>query len=65
MNAPKQAKDTTKTLGTAAVEKYRPKMNALSNEERQILLGCLKKELAAHSVSEWMDELRGPVISRP
>lgn len=41
MSAPKKAKNskqTAKTPGTIAVEKYRPKMNALSDAERQKLL---------------------------
>ena len=41
MSAPKKTKETdlaVKTPGTLAVEKYRPKMNALSDAERQKLL---------------------------
>ena len=41
MSAAKKAKtsdQTAKTPGTLAVEKYRPKMNALSDAERQKLL---------------------------
>ena len=41
MSAPKKAKNsghTAKTPGTLAVEKYRPKMNALSDDELQKLL---------------------------
>lgn len=41
MSAPKKAKNSghaAKTPGTLAVEKYRPKMNTLSDAERQKLL---------------------------
>lgn len=34
----KNSKQTAKTPGTLAVEKYRPKMNGLSDAERQKLL---------------------------
>jgi AbrB family looped-hinge helix DNA binding protein len=33
----------------------------VDRSKRLAVLGCLKKELAGHSVKEWLDELRGPV----
>ena len=33
--------------------------------QHHAVLGCLKDELASHSTTEWLDELRGPVELPP
>jgi AbrB family looped-hinge helix DNA binding protein len=38
---------------------------AVDRSKRLGVLGCLKKQLAEHSVEEWLDELRGPVELPP